>query len=84
MSQKKDKKLQIMNGAVVKSKDHTTVVVVERLVKHPKYGKFIQHRTKYKAHDDAEKREVGGRVSIIACPPYSRDKRFRILRSETK
>jgi small subunit ribosomal protein S17 len=76
---KKETKSQIINGTVVKSAGHTTIVSVERLVKHPKYGKFIQYRTKFKAQDAAEKREAGEKVSIVACPPYSRDKRFKVI-----
>ncbi len=68
-----------MNGTVVKSSNHTTIVAIERLVKHPKYGKFIQHRTKYKAEDASLKRETGEKVSIVACPPHSRDKRFKVI-----
>jgi small subunit ribosomal protein S17 len=76
---KKEKKLQILNGKVISSKNHCTIVAVSRLVKHPKYGKYIQYRKKYKAHDLKDTREVGEEVSIVASKPVSKDKRFRVL-----
>ena len=79
MTETKKAKLQVMDGTVVSSRLHTTIVAVYRLVKHPKYGKYIQYRKKYKAHDTSDKREVGEKVSIVPCPPISKDKRFKVV-----
>ena len=79
ISQKKQSKTQVLKGKVVSNRNHCTIVAVERLIKHPKYGKYLQRRNRYKAHDMADHREVGEIVSIVSCPPISRDKRFRVL-----
>lgn len=76
---KKQKMVQVISGTVVSSKNHCTIVAVERIVKHPKYGKYIKHRKKFKAHDEADGRETGSAVQIVACAPVSKDKRFRVL-----
>ena len=67
-------------GVVVSNKmDKTVVVLVERLVKHPKYRKYLKARKKYKAHDEKNTCQVGDQVEIIETRPLSRDKRWAVL-----
>ena len=56
----------------------TVVVVVERLVKHPKYKKYLKARMKFKAHDERNSCQVGDRVEIIETRPLSREKRWAV------
>jgi len=66
-------------GTVVSDKmDKTVVVMVERLVKHPLYGKYIRRRKKYMAHDENNECKVGDRVLIEETRPLSRRKRWRV------
>jgi small subunit ribosomal protein S17 len=66
-------------GTVVSNKmDKTVVVLVERLVKHPKYRKYLKARKKYKAHDEKNACQVGDQVEIIETRPLSRDKRWAV------
>jgi small subunit ribosomal protein S17 len=66
-------------GTVVSNKmDKTVVVLVERLVKHPKYRKYLRARKKYKAHDEKNTCQVGDQVEIIETRPLSRDKRWAV------
>ena len=53
-------------------------VVVERLVKHPVYEKFIRRQTKMHAHDEKNEARVGDTVEIVATRPLSKLKRFRL------
>ena len=76
---KKEKTMQVLKGTVVSSRNHCTIVAIERIVKHPKYGKYLQRRKKFKAHDEADGREAGSIVEIVACAPVSKDKRFKVL-----
>jgi len=70
-----------MVGIVVSDKmDKTIVVVVNRLVQHPTYKKFIRQRSKFKAHDEKNTARVGDKVEIIQSRPLSRTKRWRISR----
>lgn len=76
-TQKNRKKLQ---GVVVSDKmDKTVTVLVNRFVKHPKYGKYMKVSKKYKAHDGANTYAVGDTVTIEECPPISKDKRFTVV-----
>lgn len=66
-------------GTVVSNKmDKTVVVLVERLVKHPKYRKYLKARKKYKAHDEQNTCQVGDQVEIVETRPLSRDKRWAV------
>jgi small subunit ribosomal protein S17 len=66
-------------GTVVSNKmDKTVVVLVERLVKHPKYRKYLRARKKYKAHDEKNACQVGDQVEIVETRPLSRDKRWAV------
>ena len=68
-------------GFVVSDRMHKTVVVlVERVVMHAKYKKYLRRRTKVKAHDERNESRVGDRVLIAECRPLSRDKRWRVSR----
>ena len=66
-------------GIVVSNKmDKTVVVVVQRLVKHPMYKKYVKRRSKYKAHDEQNGCSIGDRVVITETRPLSKDKRWRV------
>jgi len=68
-----------MVGMVVSDRmEKTRVVVVQRLVKHPLYQKYIRRRTRYKVHDEGNSCHVGDRVMIVETRPSSRDKRWRV------
>jgi len=58
--------------------DKTVVVMIERLVKHPRYKKYMKKRAKYKAHDERNECHTGDTVSIIETRPLSREKRWRV------
>jgi len=58
--------------------EKTRVVVVQRLVKHPLYQKYIRRRSRYKVHDETNACRVGDRVLIIETRPLSREKRWRV------
>ena len=77
-----DKKPQRLTGTVVSDKmKDTIVVIVERYVKHPKYGKFIKKSKRFKVHDVGNSVKVGDKVMIEACRPISKDKHFTIVKA---
>ncbi|MFN3406272.1 MAG: 30S ribosomal protein S17 [Caldimicrobium sp.] len=66
-------------GTVVSDKmDKTVVVMVESLVKHPLYGKYVKKRKKYMAHDENNSCKMGDRVLIEETRPLSKRKRWRV------
>jgi small subunit ribosomal protein S17 len=69
-----------LSGTVVSDKMKDTVVVlVERCEKHPRYGKFIRKRKKFKAHDAGNTAKIGDKVQIIETRPISKEKSFKLL-----
>lgn len=59
-------------------------VEIPRLVKHPKYGKYIHRRTVCHVHDEENASELGDMVEIIECPPRSKTKRWDLVRVVAK
>ncbi|MCK8516742.1 30S ribosomal protein S17 [Methylonatrum kenyense] len=67
-------------GRVVSAKaDKTITVLIERLVKHPLYGKFIRRSSKLHAHDADNQCHEGDVVSIEQCRPVSKSKTWRLV-----
>lgn len=58
----------------------TRRVEIDRLVPHPKYGKFQKRRTVCHAHDEANETRVGDLVEIMETRPLSKLKRWRVIR----
>lgn len=72
--------IRTLTGTVVSNKMQKTIaVVVERLVKHPQYGKYIRRTTKLLAHDESNSSREGDLVSITECRPYSKRKAWRLV-----
>jgi small subunit ribosomal protein S17 len=68
-------------GKVVSTKMHKTIAVsMERLVKHPIYGKYIRRTTKVLVHDEANDAKEGDLVAIRPCRPMSRRKAWLLVR----
>jgi small subunit ribosomal protein S17 len=71
---------RVLTGTVVSDKtDKTVVVLVERKVKHPLYGKIIRRTKKYHAHDEANTYKEGQTVRIEECAPISKLKTWTVV-----
>ncbi len=71
---------RVLTGRVVSNKmDKTIAVLVERLVRHETYGKFLRRSTKLLAHDESNSAREGDTVTITPCRPLSRRKSWRLL-----
>jgi len=78
MEERKFRKEKI--GLVTSNKMNKSVVIaVERKVKHPKYGKFVNKTTKFVAHDEANTCNVGDTVKIMETRPISKNKCWRLV-----
>ena len=67
-------------GRVVSNKMQKSVTVsVERLVRHPAYGKFIRRTTQIMAHDEEGTCREGDTVAIVECRPISKRKAWRVV-----
>jgi small subunit ribosomal protein S17 len=68
-------------GVVTSDKmDKTRRIELERLVRHPRYGKFLRRRTVCHAHDETNQSRVGDTVEIVESRPLSKTKTWRIVR----
>ncbi len=73
-------KVRTITGRVVSNKmDKTITVLVERVVKHPVYGKYIKRSTKMMAHDEQNSCQEGDVVAITSCRPMSKHKAFKLV-----
>jgi small subunit ribosomal protein S17 len=71
---------RVMTGTVVSDKtDKTVVVLVERRVKHPLYGKIIKRSKKYHAHDETNEVREGETVRIEETAPISKLKTWKVV-----
>ena len=69
-----------LTGRVVSHKMQKTIAVeIERLIRHPTYGKYIRRTTKLLAHDESGVSREGDLVIITPCRPLSRRKSWRLL-----
>ncbi len=78
MTERKQRKTFV--GIVESNKMEKTVVVkVQRLVKHPIYGKYIKQTTKLKALDPKNDCGIGDKVKVMSTKPTSKTKRWRLV-----
>jgi small subunit ribosomal protein S17 len=72
-------KRKTLVGVVTSDKmEKTVIVMVNRLVLHPVYKKYVRKRKKFKAHDEQNQCHMGDKVLLIETRPLSREKRWRV------
>lgn len=72
-------KERLVTAKVVSTRMEKTVTVrIERMVKHPVYGKYMRRSTKVLAHDEGNECRVGDTVNITPCRPLSKRKAWRV------
>lgn len=77
-------KKQLIGVVTSDKSDKTRRVEINRLVRHPKYGKFVRRRTVCHVHDEQNDSQHGDTVEIVECPPRSKTKRWDLVRVVTK
>jgi small subunit ribosomal protein S17 len=76
-----EKVLRIQTGSVISDKmDKSAVVLIERRVKHPIYGKFMKKSTKLHIHDENNECAIGDTVQISECRPISKTKSWKLVK----
>ena len=79
MSEEKKVSRTLVGRVVSNKMDKTVSVAIERLIKHPVYGKYIRRTTKVLAHDAANECKAGDRVAISECRPLSKNKSWAVV-----
>ncbi|HEY6564580.1 MAG TPA: 30S ribosomal protein S17 [Pirellulaceae bacterium] len=62
----------------------TRRVEIPRMIRHPKYGKFIRSKTVCYVHDEGNESRAGDTVEIREAPPRSKTKRWELVRIVTR
>jgi small subunit ribosomal protein S17 len=67
-------------GKVVSDKmEKTVVVMIERLVKHPVYKRYVRRRSRFKVHDEKNECKEGDIIRFMETRPLSKEKRWRFV-----
>jgi small subunit ribosomal protein S17 len=75
---------RVLAGRVVSNAmDKTIVVLIERRMQHPLYGKYVRRSTRLKAHDPDNRCRVGDFVEIAEGRPVARGKAWALRRVVT-
>jgi small subunit ribosomal protein S17 len=79
--QGKSSRLQERVGVVASISGRQTIrVVIQHLVKHARYGKFLRRRTTLAVHDAGNQAGVGDKVAVVPCRRMSKTKSWRLVR----
>ncbi|MCR6652642.1 MAG: 30S ribosomal protein S17 [Cellvibrionaceae bacterium] len=77
--------VRTLTGRVVSDKMNKSIVVlIERRVKHPMYGKYVSRSSKLKAHDESNECRVGDLVTIAESRPISKTKSWTLVKIEER
>ena len=72
---------KVLSGIVISDKPNKTITVqVERKYQHPVLKKVVKVRKKYNAHDEKNEYKSGDKVTIIESRPFSKNKKFEVLK----
>lgn len=78
MSERGQRKVRV--GRVVSNRmEKTIVIAVDRVVRHPLYGRYIRRTTKLMAHDEDRACQMGDVVRVMETRPLSKQKRWRVV-----
>jgi small subunit ribosomal protein S17 len=80
INNKRGKREKIVGIVISKKMQKTAVIEVMRLVKHPKYGKYVKRCSIYKTHDENNQAGVGDKVEIMETRPISKTKNTKLVR----
>lgn len=73
------RKIEVVGQVVSDKMDKTISVISYRMVRHPKYGKYMKRTSVFKAHDEKNTAKVGDTVRIRETRPLSKTKRFALV-----
>lgn len=73
------RKVEVVGEVVSNKMNKTISVLVYRLVRHAKYGKYMKRTSIFKAHDEKQVAKMGDIVRIKETRPLSKTKRFALL-----
>ncbi|XGC80085.1 30S ribosomal protein S17 [Bdellovibrio bacteriovorus] len=72
------RKIEVVGEVISDKMDKTISVLIYRMVKHPKYGKYVKKTSVFKAHDEKNQAKIGDIVKIRETRPLSKTKRWTL------
>lgn len=72
------RKIEVVGEVISDKMDKTISVLIYRMVKHPKYGKYVKKTSVFKAHDESNQAKIGDIVKIRETRPLSKTKRWTL------
>lgn len=72
------RKIEVVGEVISDKMDKTISVLIYRMVKHPKYGKYVKKTSVFKAHDETNQAKTGDVVKIRETRPLSKTKRWTL------
>ncbi|WP_415061864.1 30S ribosomal protein S17 [Bdellovibrio sp.] len=72
------RKIEVVGEVISDKMDKTISVLIYRMVKHPKYGKYVKKTSVFKAHDEKNQAKTGDIVKIRETRPLSKSKRWTL------
>ncbi|MGF1643508.1 MAG: 30S ribosomal protein S17 [Thiotrichales bacterium] len=80
MSETQTKERTVIGRVVSDKMQKTITVAIERMERHPVYGKYIRRTTKLHVHDESNAAKSGDKVEIKETRPYSKTKSWTLVR----
>lgn len=72
------RRIEVVGEVVSNKMDKTISVLIYRMVKHKKYGKYTKKTSVFKAHDEKNEAKIGDVVKIHETRPLSKTKRWAL------
>lgn len=72
------RKIEVVGEVISDKMDKTISVLIYRIIKHAKYGKYVKKTSVFKAHDERNQAKVGDVVKIREIRPLSKTKRWTL------
>ena len=76
---KRGRRIEVVGEVISDKMDKTIYVLIYRMVRHAKYGKYMKRTSVFKAHDEKNEAKIGDIVRIHETRPLSKTKRFALV-----
>jgi len=73
------RKIEVVGEVISNKMNKTISVLIYRMIRHPKYGKYMKRSSVFKAHDEKNEAKPGDKVRIRETRPLSKTKRWKLV-----
>lgn len=73
------RRIEVVGEVISDKMDKTVSVLISRMIRHAKYGKYLKRTSVFKAHDEKNEAKIGDIVRIVETRPLSKTKRFALV-----